>query len=317
VRRAPLPEARIVRRALANETHAVGGTDADVAAAREFFATVDAATQEAYRYVLTVPLLGAYAPLDGHTLLWIDLISDHFAGYSVHLHTAFGYVVESLVSNPLSEFHAGAPGGYRVVAQVASGGTRPDLVLCQGDRQVAWVDLTASNSQGHIWSKESWSTKIGHFVEVTYPSLDSAGLALMKANENSTGTLDPAEFKATMEEAKRRHRLMQAAWRELGKNFRVGGRRFTPAQREQFSLDPSLKQTACQTMLTDHFGCAIDLAIVPSILAAMGIGSGTWGFTTGTSENVALGESWLIDHAPVTIDDAPAPADDAMDVVMS
>ena len=58
--------------------------------------------------------------------------------------------------------------------QVASGHTRPDIVLTQPDGTVvAWLDITSDGSQGHVKLKTGagWTTH-PYVAEILYPALD-------------------------------------------------------------------------------------------------------------------------------------------------
>ena len=64
------------------------------------------------------------------------------------------------------------------------------------------------------------------------------------------------------------------------------------------SLDPAVPREFIRRKLNATFGVDIDMKLVPSILAAMHVGAGAWGFVTGFSQSEKAGEAWLIDHAP-------------------
>jgi hypothetical protein len=90
------------------------------------------------------------------------------------LHTKAGYLIEERTYQNL-------PGQDEVAwteqdTGILGGGTRPDITLPikDGNGKVALMDITARNSQGHIFDKSpSWtdSTKVVDSVEVMYPSL--------------------------------------------------------------------------------------------------------------------------------------------------
>jgi hypothetical protein len=86
----------------------------------------------------------------------------------------FGYAVESLASAQISgrRFQ-----GLHVLLQVTHGSSRPDIVLIDDSDgaavEVAWLDITAAKSTGHIQDKASsgWTSR-PYIAELVYPSLD-------------------------------------------------------------------------------------------------------------------------------------------------
>lgn len=276
--------------------------EANSALARTFFDAYDVAVQKAYRFVITVPSLGAYAGVDGRTALWSRLWGDHLAGKRPKLLAAsFGYVIESLVTfSP--DFRPTPPGGCSVLPQFVSGGTRPDLVLTltKGGKQVAWLDLTASESADHIFEKEDWSSKIAIYAEVTYPSLTLAAMALMKQNKDNKGALSVEEFQKRQLAAQQEYEKKKTFWIETGKNFRVST--LKPKQiigSLTWETSPEKGRAFIVAKLQEYFETPIDIKLVPSILIAMGVNPVTWQFTTGTNQSVKAGEAWLIDNAPL------------------
>lgn len=296
--------AGVAQREVENENY--DEEDADGAAlAKKFFAAYDEKVQQAYAFVVSVPSLGALAKLDGRTQLWARLWADHLAGKQPKLlAAAFGYVVESLVSDPAG-FAPSPPGGCSVLPQVVSGGTRPDLVLIlkKGGQQIAWLDLTASESADHIFDKDNWGAKIRHYAEVTYPSLTLATLALMKQNKDNLGALSKEEFEARQKAAEAEYLKNKTRWLVLGQEFTVGNQRGelakvglgSPGTR---SLQPELPREFIRKKLGERFGADIDMKLVPSILTALGVGATPWGFQIGFSQSEKAGEAWLIDNAP-------------------
>jgi hypothetical protein len=297
-----------VQRLIENATYNTDDADMEDAA-HAFFTAVDQATQAAYQYVVSVPSLGAYAGLDGRTQHWAKLWAQFVAGGRPKLMAAaFGYAVESLVSDPRSKFTVTIPSGYSVLAQYVSGGTRPDLVLrlAKGTKAIAWLDLTASGSVGHIYDKENWEAKVDIFAEVTYPSLGPGTLALMWQNKNKTGTVSAAEFEEQMAAAEAAHLERQKQWHKIGKGLQLSKLTSevvtkTRVPKNQWDLgdDPGkvprkfiaekLKETFSSEQVPDE-------KMVPSILRALGVNPTSWGYTIGFSESLTAGEAWLVDN---------------------
>ncbi|HEY4941741.1 MAG TPA: hypothetical protein VII56_09950 [Rhizomicrobium sp.] len=100
------------------------------------------------------------------------------------LHARYGYAVETYVNENLSTLAATLPDGFTVHKQVTFGGSRPDVVVRDGDKNdIGWFDITSSGSVEHIYLKShaGWKTR-PYVAEITYPALDpvtiSAGGAL-------------------------------------------------------------------------------------------------------------------------------------------
>ncbi|OCX51677.1 hypothetical protein BEL04_16805 [Mucilaginibacter sp. PPCGB 2223] len=291
----------VVQREVVNKKN--DGTELG-AVAEEFFNHVNELAQNAYKFAVNAPGLGPYAGLDGYTELWKEKWDMHLAGLPVPLMAAtFGYVVESLVSNVLGPFRPTPPGGYTIYYQVVVGGTRPDLVLRKSDtgEDVAWIDLTAAESGGHIFDKDNWDKKVPRYAEVVYPSLSPGTLMLMRANrDNVSAGLTQEEFEEQKKQVEEAYALKKAQWMEMGKNYQYGVlKNQIPAAPMLLEIRPDLKQNFIKDRLQQDFGVEeINIGLIPSILSAMGVLSGPWGFGLGTSSSRAAGEVWLTEHDP-------------------
>lgn len=144
--------------------------DADTQTVMEFTRILDQKVKLAYDYVISNPHLGKLKDLDGHTESWVESLSDSKTRSNSNImSTRFGYVIESIACMLLPKTHA----GYDVILQARRKHTRPDVVLGNKKGDLAWLDITASGSVGHINGKAgSWQNeKDSRFaVEVTYDS---------------------------------------------------------------------------------------------------------------------------------------------------
>jgi hypothetical protein len=240
--------------------------------------------------------------LDGRTALWHKLWTDYMADRSTQgLPAAFGYVIETLVSNPLSPYYAKAPDGYTILPQVTRGGTRPDLVLVKGGEHVAWVDITASNSRGHIFQKDSWDRYISIYAEVTYDSLVSAQMLDMRANNANTGELSADELKAKMAEAEARYKKLRAYWDTIGTSLQykqLEKEMFDKIKikiREYLQLVPHVKQNFIKERLKETFAVTMDDSTAVNVLTALNVNPVGWGFMA--SQSFGAGEAWLMENA--------------------
>ena len=282
--------------------HATYGTDDPnrIKAAKEFFALVDACTQEAFRYVLTTPSLGAFVALDGRTALWSKLWNGYLAtGDTQGLAAAFGYVIETLVSNPSSAYYAKAPDGYAILPQVAKGGTRPDLVMAKDGEQIAWVDLTASDSKGHIFAKDSWDRHISVYAEVTYASLKAEHRKTMSDNKDNTGSISADELNARLAAARARYEKLRAYWKTVGAELRFGKWKTQVRDMEglrtyeMLEVQPQRKVPYVLELLRKQFGITdLDPGTAANILVALQVDPVPWGLLGSSS--VGAGEAWLM-----------------------
>jgi len=113
----------------------------------------------------------ALAPDGGYVSQWVNTAQTFFQNPQQappFIYARFGYAVETLACAQLPA----TAGNLNVHQQYASGATRPDVVLKNGNEEIAWIDITANASYGHIRGKDGggWSSR--PFVyEVLYDSL--------------------------------------------------------------------------------------------------------------------------------------------------
>lgn len=92
------------------------------------------------------------------------------------IYARYGYAVEEYVNSEISSKRIRPPRGYKVSLQVTHGGTRPDIVVMTADNEeLAWMDITSSSSEGHIFNKAgNWENARGYIAELLYTDLDLA-----------------------------------------------------------------------------------------------------------------------------------------------
>ncbi|MBL0387448.1 hypothetical protein JJB07_12370 [Tumebacillus sp. ITR2] len=290
-----------IQRDLENETY--NSMDGDlIKQAKQFFASYNKAVKAAYDFVVSVPSLGAYKALDGHTKKWAEDWQKVLDGEPASLLSAsFGYVIESLVSHGSSDFRPSDPSGCTVLTQVVHGGTRPDLVLWNDDLEdeIAWLDVTASNSADHILKKDNWEERIAIFAEVTYDSLTEGTLGVMKSNKNNTSVLSEKDLKERIKQEQEIYDHKKHIWTLIGKEFTVKSlSKEIGRSKDEQNLDPSIRQDFIHSELESFFGTTINMKLVPSILVAMGVNATSWFFYSGFSVNERTGDTWLNKHVP-------------------
>ena len=160
---------------------------------------IDNTVQLAARTVAKNPTLAGIQPSygKGYLDLWRKTYAEILADPVTEngfLPSRLGYAVETMAIHLLQGKRIG---NYSISTQVTSGATRPDIVVSQNGSVVAWLDITAANSVGHIYMKQGgqWDNinKV-HVGEILYPSLANPfNLASFRAWQEQFGALSEAE----------------------------------------------------------------------------------------------------------------------------
>jgi hypothetical protein len=290
--------------------HRKDADDGDHDAQQAFDACVnalDAAVQEAYKYVVTYPALGSLGRLDGHTEHWLEVWEEFLAGRRGSVSKEFGYAVESLATYNMATKAATIPAGYSIGLQQVYGGTRPDVVLYgPGQQCVAALDITASNSGGHIFDKDNWDTRFSRFAEITYPSLDDNTYMLMRGQGNATGPVSDEALAAFQNAAAERKRQLAARCEEIKQDFKATVDPVIHKYRVEVGVEPEYGvEVVVNWLRSGRFDVtnaeADQLRKTAScVLAALGIDGTRYGFGIGYTANIARGQSFLLaaDHQP-------------------
>lgn len=302
----PFAQQETVQRRIAQEVHNEPETTNIV---KTYAASLDTAVDKSYRHVLSAPRLGV--KIDGHTKKWVRDWKNHMKNGKDNLFAAsFGYAVESLASNP---YLPPAPGGYDLEIQGVRENTRPDVILIKDGIDIAWLDITASESEGHIWTKGPpfWRDQ-KHAVEIVYPSLTEGTIAMMESNDKNDA---PQDFdKEAFEEKKSMMQLLAELREEERKWQKDHLQKKWRTQKKPIKNNnaPKLtKQAYSMFMLQDYFQFDLTEPIItydnkkkyygddavdkyetgdakkfredaPHILTALGLGSKTFGFIGGS-----------------------------------
>lgn len=288
--------------------------DGDHAGAAESYAkALDKAVQKAWAAVQSTPLLGKLADYDGHTQLWAEKMADFAKTGSDPggLHTSFGYVIESLATGPLKP---DPPSGYHVLLQGSRGGTRPDVILRHGFSDAAWLDITASNSQGHIFNKEGGWQQVSNFAEITYPSVDISEMVKMKNKVGTTAGdeldlgVDPNKILQEKIAAQKALLEKQQKWQRMGSKWLEPVKKMKG--RSMFSNFDEMKAELTKKLLAKALEIedGLDNRTAASIISAMKLLPTTYGFRTGVSVSTGTGISILQDIDPEeTVVRGPSP----------
>lgn len=153
--------------------------DADETAVGNFTKTLDENVQKAWAIVISRPLTDIEAKIDGYTSRWSEEWSNYADGDESNagmVPAMVGYAVESISTKLLNNPSPGRE--LKPILQATRGQTRPDIVLRRGGTDVAWLDITADSSKGHILNKEGggWSTK-PYVAELLYPSVTAKSIS--------------------------------------------------------------------------------------------------------------------------------------------
>ncbi|MGK7928616.1 MAG: DUF4157 domain-containing protein, partial [Spirulina sp.] len=257
----------------------------------DYLNALNDAVQKAYFFVIHYPHLGSYAALDGHTEHWVEAWNSFVAGKEKGqglLKAAFGYAVETLAT---VIYLSDPPGGLSSELQGIRGGTRPDVVLKDGETDVGWLDITASESEGHVWKKAGWKTKDLHKGEVSYPSLNPE---IIKDNVANNRTYNDQTDPRTILHRVNYLKFIQSVRREHWKN--IGEKYFgTPLD----SNNKTQKRQYIRQRLADYLGLNYyDLPpqVLGSVLYAMGQGYTKHGYKKIRGISRAKGETILQEH---------------------
>lgn len=274
--------------------------DAHAEVVRDYIGQFHDAVQKAYAIVLHKPMLEEFGEVDGHIDHWRETWQAYTNRQAPALPAAaFGYAVESITGILLPK----PPDGYVVQAQQTRGGTRPDFVLSlRGGGDVAWLDITASNSESHIFNKDGWD-RIAHFAEITYPSTSMEQIALVAnsdaARDFNYEGIDPSAVAKQLEEAKQIQANRRAYWQMTGESL-FGGPlpHADPISRDRVRMHHAIG------ILNHYLGGQVlnpvdtsHQRIAASILVAMNVNPTTYGFVAYSTTR-SLGESFLQELDP-------------------
>lgn len=150
----------------------------------------NARSMVATKYFVHVP------PSDGYMQNFVDNFDDSnnkFINPSAVPMQA-GYWIESYVTKIVA---LAAGGGLDVLLQAKRGNSRPDVILQSNKQDVAWLDITSTNSEGHIYDKnsEGWNST-PYVTEVTYD-----GLKVIDLNKIAVPGKDSVDLSALIERA--------------------------------------------------------------------------------------------------------------------
>jgi hypothetical protein len=281
----------VVQRVHANVTvRRVDASDPHATAINAFIESVKAAIDKAYQYILKTPHLGVLANLDGHTEHWVLTWNTYLkTGTSQLAAAAFGYAIESMVSVKGSPFRVVPPGGYDIAFQAVKGMTRPDIVLTHGGAEVAWFDLTASDSPLHIFTQKTGWEHRTNIAEITYPS---TCITMLQSIATTLSTGDAADFdEATIYreiQFQRFHeKQLRKRFKEMGLNLKKIFVGKMPSKREVGGDEQCRKWTKKNLHARGPFhGLTLTDEQVTAILYALGLNPMTYGFYNSVSQSV-------------------------------
>lgn len=310
----PFGREQVTQREVSESEH---DDDDDREAVVAFENAFNTAVQQAHHHVIAAPRLGALANLDGHTSKWVEDWTAAMNGNAPgSLATSFGYAIESLTT---MVYLPAAPQGMTIQLQGVRGGTRPDLILRGDNGDIAWMDITASASAGHIWDKVGWDQQ-PHVSEVTYPSLAMEHRQLMVNNNNEEAPVgfDAGDFEEQIQQAIALRDLRRERWQDIGPELLNAYRDQHPVGRMLAELDPRrYRQNPMLHAIIAQFNLGIDgpedgpgvgfdavqdsgavaelRRNAPHILRAVGLVPATYGFIGG---GALAGEGWLLHNDP-------------------
>jgi hypothetical protein len=265
-----------------------------------YFKEFDKAIQKAYAIVSHRPMLEDFGVVDGHIEHWRETWQAYLNKQKPSLPAAaFGYAVESITTLIKPD----PSGDLTIVPQQTRGGTRPDFVLAtKGGQDIAWLDITASDSAGHIFQKDGWN-RIAHYGEFTYPSTTLEQIATLSSSEDAKNFsyegIDPEAVKQRLAKARMIQNNRRAYWKMAGeKIFSASLPKADPVNKDR------VRATYTVQKLNEYLGATLldinnedHLRIAASVLVALGRDPKTHGFAQ-FSISRSLGESFLQENDP-------------------
>ncbi|MBE2200209.1 MAG: hypothetical protein IAE79_16460 [Anaerolinea sp.] len=154
-------------------------------------AVEDARSMIATKYFVHIPAIDGYMQslcdnFDVHTNKFKD---------GAAMPRQAGYWIESYVTKVVAP---AVGGGLNVILQAKRGNSRPDVILQFKGTDIAWLDITSTVSEGHIFDKDS-SGWFGtpYVTEVTYDGLKLNALNTVtipdKSSKDISGLLERAK----------------------------------------------------------------------------------------------------------------------------
>ncbi len=294
----------------------------DAKACDQFEKELDTATDKAYNHVIAAPDLSRYNDLDGYIGNWNKsfqkIAVDEEASRQM-IPAYFGYAVESLATKV---YPPDAPTGYDAYLQVTAEGTRPDVVLARGREEVAWYDLTAQKSKGHINKKSAAWENVPHVSEILYPSIieETLGQMILQKDVSDYEGVDTTRLEMIKEATATYERRKLRRLARIEKNLKplLNNVRITLNGDDDYrALNPMIyQQGPAMRVLNEFFGLELEITVAdidkdifqdeqvkdsdsaaklrkaaPHILAALGLNPGLFGFIGG---GIATGTAWMV-----------------------
>jgi len=200
----------------------------------DFAVLLDNAVARGWAQATQDPTNAQWAKVDGYLARWAlqwetfsdpDSTRGERESIAPMVPAMCGYAIESLATKVfLAENKAwtGKTSGraFTVVMQETNGNTRPDVVLKDGSKSLAWYDITSEKSRGHIFEKDGagWKT-MPYVAEITYPAVTAETVAANSKKWIDSGRPvifnDPLLFARTWMERARFEITMAQMQREL------------------------------------------------------------------------------------------------------
>jgi hypothetical protein len=176
---------------------------------------------------------------------------------TMHPSTAAGYVIEGKANSGIKGL------GFQTQGTNVMPGTRPDVVIPLSSNKQALVDITASNSIGHIFSKKgNWTghNDIPYVAESVYPSIDftdvSATANLSEAQINQAKKLVEAGIIANELALKEWVEQQQEIYYNIQKDLRV---KLLELYQHAINKNKSVSITGRSAVVWKSFGLNVDI----------------------------------------------------------
>ena len=272
------PVRRLLENTAVNNALALGGL---VDTVKAYATQLSQAVEDAYAMILTKYFV--YIPAaDGYMQALLDNFDVNTNKFidGARMPRQAGYWIESYATKVLNPTPGG---GIDRLLQAGRGKSRPDVVLQKGGVDLAWLDITSSASEGHIYQKDSAGWLATPYVtEVTYPGLSLLALNAVAVPDKSSKDLSALLKKA--EEARQRTldweqavieryglwfgSLLEQAYWHVKKNA-VAKVDVMDDEAHDARFSPHIEGNDYQKLSTDLIGEKIGRAVAPEELAAV------------------------------------------------
>lgn len=263
--------------------------------------------EEARDFIVKNPLNPTLLKIDGYTRRWGDVVENYFLTKSTDwLYTSFGYAIESYASNIMKG--KTFDNNRLLVLQAKRGGTRPDFVVRQNNRDLAWLDITSTASKDHINKKAGMGWVTTQYVaEIFYKQLDPQ--ELVTAGGSNMSDKEMREYQNALV----RRSILDGFYNKVTSQFKEQAREL-PSKFERAKAPNSKKKRGSQStrgpisidFVNDFFNVHVIPSVAAGIFQVCGLAKSTYGFKSINANTEAARqviETYVYENAESSINE--------------